>query len=159
MQRMAAMFRTFLTGVVIACVLTQSTAAMAAYVGSSGPYALTSGAKVIGGPKTFSNAMVASTSLTIGSSGTAILQITAYSVAITPTSVSANTTNEQTFTINGLSVNDTILANIGSATPNFCGLLGLRVSGANTAALTYGDYGTAAKTPTASTYQFLAIRS
>ena len=71
------------------------------------------------------------------------------SVTLSPAQVLANTSAEQTFTVNGLRVGDWVSVN-KPTTQAGLGLAGARVSAANTLAITFGNYTGSAITPTAS---------
>ena len=71
--------------------------------------------------------------------------------ALTPVSVAANTTAEQTFTVAGLPANSQVVVNKPSVTPGL-GLGGARVSALNTLALNYVNNTASAITPPAETY-------
>lgn len=101
----------------------------------------------------------ASTSLTVGASGTAITQIRVYSASLTPAEVAANTSAEQTFTVTGLATTDKVFVNKPTAQAGL-GIVGARVSAANTLALTFGNFTGTPITPTAAqSYAVVAIRS
>lgn len=74
-----------------------------------------------------------------------------YSQALAPTSVAANTTAEQTFTVTGLVAGTPVWANKPSAQPGL-GILGVRVSAANTLAVTFLNTTGVAITPATETY-------
>lgn len=74
-----------------------------------------------------------------------------YSAALTPVSVAANTTAEQTFTITGLVAGTPVWVNKPSAQAGL-GIVGVRVSATNTLAITYGNSSASAIVPTAETY-------
>jgi hypothetical protein len=61
-----------------------------------------------------------------------------FTVTINPTSVSANTTSEQTVTIMGLTMNDIVSVNKPTHTAGF-GVVGFRVSALNTLAITFAN--------------------
>jgi hypothetical protein len=78
-----------------------------------------------------------------------IVKMSVISVTLSPALVGANTTAEQTFTVNGLQVGDWV----GVIKPtNQLGLavVNSRVSAANTLALSFGNFTAAGITPTAS---------
>lgn len=104
-------------------------------------------------------AVAASTSLTVGAAGTAVTQMRVYSQALTPVSVAANITAEQTFTVTGLATTDKVFVNWAAATPAGVGIVGARVSATNTLALTYVNATAGALVPSAGTYTIVAIRS
>lgn len=80
-----------------------------------------------------------------------------YSVALTPISVAANTTAEQTFTVNGLTTSDIVTVNKPSLDAGI-GICGARVSAANTLAVTYGNFTGGAIVPSAETYKIMSVR-
>lgn len=59
-----------------------------------------------------------------------------YDATINPAAVSANTTSEQTFTVNGLNTTDILVVNKPSHNAGL-GIVNARVSAANTLALTF----------------------
>lgn len=75
---------------------------------------------------------------------------------LTPTSVAAGTTAEQTFTVNLLAVSTAALVSKPSWTPGLH-VVGARVSAASTLAITYQNSGTAAVVPPAELYTIAAI--
>lgn len=78
--------------------------------------------------------------------------------AISPTQVSANTTGEQTFTVTGLNVGDAVIVNKPTAQAGL-GIVGARVSAANTLAINFGNFTGVGITPTASeTYKVIAFK-
>ncbi len=70
-------------------------------------------------------------------------------VTLSPVSVAANTTAEQTFTVNGLIVGDFVLVQKPTSQAGL-GIVGARVSAANTLAVTYVNATAAPIVPTAS---------
>ena len=74
-----------------------------------------------------------------------------YSQTLTPTSVAANTTAEQTFTVTGLLANTVVWVNKPSWTSGL-GIAGVRVSGANTLAINYINVTGTAIVPPSETY-------
>lgn len=99
----------------------------------------------------------ASTSMTVGG-GTAITKIAVYSQTITPASVGAATVAEQTFTVTGLTTADKVIVN-HAATGNATGIAGVRVSAADTLAISFVNPTAGALVPGAGTYSIVAIRS
>lgn len=80
------------------------------------------------------------------------------SVTLSPSAVSANTSAEQTFTVNGLQAGDHAIVNKPSAQAGLA-IVGVRVSAANTLAITFGNFTASPITPTASeTYLVLVSR-
>ena len=70
------------------------------------------------------------------------------SVTLSPAEVAANTSAEQTFTVNGLRTGDFVSLNKPTAQAGL-GIVGARVSAANTLAITFGNYTASGITPTA----------
>lgn len=82
----------------------------------------------------------------------------AYDVEISPAAVAANTTAEQTFTVTGLLTTDVVSVNKPTAQAGL-GIVGARVSAADTLAITFSNNTGAAITPTAAeTYKIIAVR-
>jgi hypothetical protein len=80
------------------------------------------------------------------------------SVTLSPSAVSANTSAEQTFTVNGLEAGDHVSVNKPSAQAGL-GIVGMRVSAVNTLAITFGNFTGSSITPTASeVYKVLLSR-
>ena len=98
-----------------------------------------------------------STSLAVGA-GTAVTKIAAYAPSLTPASVAADTSAEQTFTVTGLTTTDKVIVN-GPTPAAGTGIVNAWVSAADTLALTFMNATAAAVTPTAGTYTVVAIRS
>src|ERR1700684_1768206 len=71
-----------------------------------------------------------------------------YSITLTPVSVAANTTAEQTFTVTGFATTDMIMVQKPTAQAGL-GIVIARVSAANTLAITYINATGSAITPTA----------
>lgn len=78
------------------------------------------------------------------------------SAALTPVSVAATTTAEQTFTVPSLNVSTSVLVSKPSFTPGIH-IVGCRVSAASTLAITYQNNNTTAVVPPAETYTIAAI--
>lgn len=80
------------------------------------------------------------------------------SVTLSPVLIVLNTTAEQTFTVNGLLPGDMVLVN-KPTTQAGLGIVGSRVSAANTLAITFSNNTPASITPTAAqTYLVLVSR-
>jgi len=80
------------------------------------------------------------------------------SVTLSPALIVLNTTAEQTFTVNGLLPGDMVLVN-KPTTQAGLGIVGSRVSAANTLAITFSNNTAASITPTAAqTYLVLVSR-
>lgn len=78
-------------------------------------------------------------------------------IALTPEEVSANTTEEQTFTVPGLQTNDTVLVNKPTHQAGVC-VAQCRVSAVNTLAITFCNPTGSGVTPTAGeTYKIVVI--
>jgi hypothetical protein len=115
------------------------------------------GAPVISGAT--ASGPVASDSLQVGTTnGTPLTQVRVYSQALTPVAVALSTTAEQTFTVTGLTTADKVFVNWAANTAGI-GIVGMRVSAANTLAITYVNATVGALTPAAGTYQIVAFRS
>lgn len=109
------------------------------------------------GNQNITGALTASVSAAIGG-GTAVTKIAVYAPSLTPTSVAAATTAEQTFTVTGLTTADKVIIN-GPAVTAGTGIVNARVSAANTLAITFANVTAGALTPAAGTYAVVAIRS
>lgn len=97
------------------------------------------------------------TSVAVGS-GTAITKVAVYTPTLTPTSVGAATVAEQTYTVTGLTTADTVEVN-PPAIANATGIVGVRVSAADTLAIRWCNPTAGALTPTSGTYRVIAFRS
>ncbi len=76
-----------------------------------------------------------------------------------PAAVAANTTAEQTFTLDNLNVNDVILSVNKPTAQAGLGIVGMRVSAANTLGITFSNNTAAPITPTAlETYKIAVFR-
>lgn len=80
-----------------------------------------------------------------------------YSETLTPVSVAANTTAEQTFTVAGLTTSDIVTVNKPSLDAGI-GIANARVSAVDTLAITYGNFTGGAIVPTAETYKIVSVR-
>jgi hypothetical protein len=89
-----------------------------------------------------------STNNTSGGIGNIALDVL-LGVSLSPSAVSANTTAEQTFTVTGLQVGDVVNVNKPTAQAGL-GIVGARVSAANTLAITFSNNTAGSITPTAS---------
>ena len=78
-----------------------------------------------------------------------IVKQSVISVTLSPASVAANTSAEQTFTVNGLQVGDHVSVNKPTAQAGL-GVVGARVSAENTLAITFGNFTASPIVPTAS---------
>lgn len=82
-----------------------------------------------------------------------------FAISITPAQVLANTSNVQTFTVQGLAVGDYV--NCSSATAQTTGILigNIRVSGTNTVEIQFANITGGTLTPVAGVYGFAWGRS
>lgn len=81
-----------------------------------------------------------------------------YTASLSPAQVAANTSAEETFTVTGVTTSDAVFVNKPTAQAGL-GIVGVRVSAADTVGITFGNFTGAPITPTASeTYTFLAVR-
>lgn len=90
--------------------------------------------------------------------GTPVTKIAVYTPSLAPSSVAAQTTAEQAFTVNGLAVGDKVIVNGPTPTAG-TGIVNARVSAANTLAITFANVTAGALTPAAGTYTVIAISS
>ena len=72
--------------------------------------------------------------------------------SITPSSVAANTTAEQSFTVAGLQTGDQLQVSFQGSQTAGVAIVNARVSAANTLALTFGNFTSGALTPVAGVY-------
>lgn len=101
--------------------------------------------------------LAVSGSIAVGG-GTPITKTAVYAPTITPASVGAATVAEQTFTVTGLTTADKVIVNppaIATAT----GIVGARVSAADTLAIRFINPTAAALVPSSGIYTVMAIRS
>lgn len=87
----------------------------------------------------------------------AIPKVQTFEVTINPTSVNANTTSEQTVTVTGLTTSDIVFINKPSHTTGL-GIVNVRVSAANTLAVTFGNFTAAPIDAASETYKLVAVR-
>ena len=92
--------------------------------------------------------------------GSAFLEELKYfAPTLSPLQVAINTTAEQTFTVTGLEVGDTIISVNKPTAQAGLGIVGFRVSAANTLAVTFSNNTGTAITPTASeVYRIVAAK-
>lgn len=87
-----------------------------------------------------------------------IVKQSVISVTLSPALVAINTTAEQTFTVNGLQAGDHVVVQKPTAQAGL-GIVGARVSAANTLAITFSNNTAGTITPTASqVYKVLVSR-
>lgn len=78
---------------------------------------------------------------------------------LSPAAVAANTSAEQTFTVQGLHANDVVISVIKPTAQAGLGIVGFRVTSAGLLAITFGNFTAASITPTASqVYKIAVIR-
>lgn len=88
-----------------------------------------------------------------------INELQVLSVALTPSAVSANTTAQQTFTVTGVKVGDVVVAVEKPSHQAGLGIVGARVTAANTVGITFSNNTGSGITPTAAeTYDFVVAR-
>lgn len=81
-----------------------------------------------------------------------------FDVTLNPASVAGATSAEQTFTVNGLGVNDIPLAVIKPTATAGVGIVGFRVTAANTLGITFMNATAGAIDPPSETYKIVVIR-
>ncbi|MDR3599373.1 MAG: hypothetical protein P4L49_02640 [Desulfosporosinus sp.] len=87
-----------------------------------------------------------------------ITALVVFAITLSPVAVAANTTAEQTFTVNGISATDLILDVIKPTAQAGLGIVGCRVSAANQAAITFSNNTAGVITPTAAeVYKIILI--
>jgi hypothetical protein len=94
----------------------------------------------------------------IPGAGTPVKLVKIYTPTLTPVSVATATVAEQTFTVTGLTTADTVVVN-NPATATAVGIVGVRVSAADTLAIRYVNPTIGALVPTAGIHTILAFRS
>ncbi len=87
----------------------------------------------------------------------AISKNVTYTATLTPASVAANATSEQTFTVTGLTTDDVVTVNKPSYTAGIV-IGNARVSAANTLAITFGNHTAAPIVPPSEIYKIKATR-
>lgn len=93
-----------------------------------------------------------------GAGSTTITAMYHLSATISPASVAANTTAEQTFTVTGLAVGDVVFVNKPTSQAGL-GIAGVRVSAANTLAINFVNATASPIVPTAGeVYQIGGLR-
>ena len=102
-----------------------------------------------------------STSVSVGSSATAITQIRVFSTTASPTSIAAATCEDQELTVSGLAATDKLIVNAVYAEAGSLALIrAFSSTGANTLVMRYCNLNPGgAATPTAGTVNIVAIRS
>lgn len=88
-----------------------------------------------------------------------VQSLSVVSVALTPAQTAANTTEEQTFTVHGVLASDVVVAVSKPTAQAGLGIVGWRVSAANTVGITFSNNTGAGITATAGeTYKFVLAR-
>lgn len=87
-----------------------------------------------------------------------ISEVVLYEPTINPTSVSANTTSEQAFTVTGVGLNDYVISITKPSHQAGLGVVNARVSAANQIAITFMNTTAGAIDPTGETYSILVLR-
>lgn len=88
-----------------------------------------------------------------------VQSLSALSVALTPAIVAANTTAEQTFTVPGVRASDVVVQVSKPSAQAGLGIVGVRVSAADTVGITFSNNTAAGITPTAAeTYKLILAR-
>lgn len=88
-----------------------------------------------------------------------VQSLSALSVALTPAIVAANTTAEQTFTVPGVRASDVVVQVSKPSAQAGLGIVGARVSAADTVGITFSNNTAAGITPTAAeTYKLVLAR-
>jgi hypothetical protein len=81
-----------------------------------------------------------------------------HQATLSPASVAANTSAEQTFTVPGLTVGGVVYVNKPTAQAGL-GIVGARISAANTLAINFGNFTASPIVPTASeVYNIVSVR-
>jgi hypothetical protein len=128
-----------------------------AQVGQTATGLTVNGGVTATGSITAGGTLTGSAGLVVGT-GTTLTQIAVYAPSLTPASVAANTSAEQTFTVSGLATSDKVVVN-GPAPTAGCPLVHARASGLNTLALTFLNTTAGPLTPAAGVHSVIAIRS
>lgn len=84
-------------------------------------------------------------------------KVSTYSQELTPASVAANTTAEQSFTVSGLTTSDVVIVNKPSLDAG-AGIVNARVSAADTLTITYINATASPIVPATETYRIVAVR-
>lgn len=88
-----------------------------------------------------------------------VQSLSVVSVTLSPAQVAANTTAEQTFTVPGVNASDAVVAVSKPTAQAGLGIVGWRVSAANTVGVTFSNNTASPITPTASqVYAFVLAR-
>lgn len=99
------------------------------------------------------------TSLVVGAvTDTAITKVKKYTPSINPASVASATVAEQTFTVSGLTTADTVIVNPPAFTTAI-GVVGARVSAADTLAIKFVNPTAGALDEGAGTWTIIAVRT
>ena len=82
-----------------------------------------------------------------------------YSPSLSPAIVAANTTAEQTFTVSGILATDIPISVVKPTAQAGLGIVGFRVSAANTLAITFSNHTGSGITPTAAETYKVVVKS
>ena len=85
-----------------------------------------------------------------------LVKQSAISVTLSPALIAANTSAEQTFTVNGLLAGDHVSVNKPTAQAGMA-VVGTRVTAANTLGITFGNFTAANITPTAAQVYLILV--
>jgi hypothetical protein len=103
--------------------------------------------------------LVVQRSLKVGLDGTDLMQLKRYTPSLSPAQVAANTTAEQTFTVNGVAVGDVVVSVNKPTAQAGLGIVGWRVAGNNQVALVFSNNTGSGITPTpAEVYVLVVVR-
>jgi hypothetical protein len=119
---------------------------------------MSAGTQSIGGQKTFPDGLIVGTSLRIGSAGSTFSAVIRYDPTLTPTSVSAATSAEQTFTVNGLLSTSRVYINSPASLGNGLGVASCRASADNTLAVVFVNATAGPLTPVSGVYPVLEFQ-
>lgn len=86
-----------------------------------------------------------------------VLNARVVSVTFDPAGCAVNTTNEQTVTVSGVKVGDLVFVNKPSSTTGV-GVVGARVSAADTVAINFGNFTAATVNPASEAYVLMIVR-
>lgn len=99
------------------------------------------------------------TGVKFGASGSGLVELRKYDVVFDPGSVAANTSEEETATVTGVAVGDVVLAVVKPTAFNAgLGIVGARVSAANTVIVTFMNTSAGAIDAGSETYTFVVAR-
>lgn len=85
-------------------------------------------------------------------------QIRYVEASLTPASVAAQITAEQTFAVSGITTNDMVIGVNPPSHVNYVGIAGFRVPSDGNIAIAFANLDGTSKTPAAGTYKFAILR-